>query len=192
MEGLTDALKVLFEKRFMPTVIGIVAGISAYALTPETNGLLQKLGRNWYVALFAGIAIIVVSLIQYIIKCLPKWKNHREVCRKNQEYDLKEEKERVQDLWDYIDGLSVREREIIELFLENGNTPQVLNRYSYQIEYGRSIFDNPKLMKEHTILDDKGFQTTEYVLGESFYKELLYILNKYGRISNFKEDLKND
>ena len=188
MEAFSEVIKVLFEKRFIPTIIGIVVGILAYALTPETNILLEKLGRNWYVILFAGLAIIFVSFLQFLLVKIPAWNNANKSNHRSKMLDLKEEKQGLQTLWDFIDKLPVEERQLINTFLENGNKPVVVDNCYRMVCLDFSLFDEPQLLKMRTIKDENGYPIKQYVLDETFYNNLLYSKQKYGRISNFKED----
>ena len=187
LEAISGAVKVLFEKRFIPTVVGIVVGILVYAVVPETNSLLIKLGRNWFVVLIGGTAILLVSLIQYIVNEFPHWKYNKSRSRENADYLKEKEREELHNLWDIVDNLSVEEREIVDLFLRNGNKPIVLSQINqmYCGSVGNLRFNN--LIKQRTIRDSKGFPSQQYVLDADFYNNLLYSKIHYGKISNFEE-----
>ncbi len=188
MEALSGALKVLFEKRFVPTVIGVIVGILVYALVPDDNLLLVRLGRNWFVVFFACLAIIIVSFIQYLVSSVPRWKYNRSIIEESKKYEDEEIEKAIHQLWDFLDNLPVQERNLIEDFLNSGNKPMFLERGIYN-NYCNSIFDNTKVLKQRIIDDDNGYPRRQYVLEESFYNNLLYSQKKYGRISNFKEDI---
>ena len=178
---------MLLEKRFVPTIVGIVVGILVYAVVPETNSLVIKLGRNWFVVLIGGCAILMVSFIQYLVNELPHWRHNKSMSRENADYEKEKEREAVHNLWDIVDNLSVEEREIIDLFMRNGNKPIVLSQINqmYCGSVGNLRFNN--LIKQRTIKDSKGFPSQQYILDADFYNNLLYSKHHYGKISNFEE-----
>lgn len=187
MEAFAEALKVLFEKRLIPTVMGVVIGLLVFAITPEKYYLLNKLGKELYIVLISGISFLVFTFAQFIIQKYPKWIKKRIKEQETREYYENKNKERAYELWDYMDGLREKDKEIIMSLLNNENKP-LRRGANYRIDYfstGQYAKDN--ILIARAVYSDNGEMENEYVLDEEFYNELLFIKEKFGKLSRFEE-----
>ena len=187
MEAFAEALKVLFEKRLIPTVMGVVIGLLVFAITPEKYYLLNKLGKELYIVLVSGISFLIFTFVQFVINKYPKWIKKRIEEQENREYYENKNKERAYELWDYMDGLRKKDKEIIMSLLNNGNKP-LRRGANYRVDYfsnGHFAEDNVLISRE--IYSDNDEIEEEYVLDEKFYEELLFIKEKFGKLSRFEE-----
>ena len=186
METFAEAIKVLFEKRLVPTIIGLVTGVLIYAFTPERNGLLVKLGKEWYILLFSGIMFLICTLIQFIITNIPKWLLKKDNKIENARFERQQEDKIAYDTWDYMDNLRERDRKIILDLLENGNKP-IKREVNYRLLGGfeGSYADDRVLSCRKVENNDK--LEDEFVLEIEFYKRLLFVKSKYKRLSRFEE-----
>lgn len=185
MEAFGKALEVLLEKRLIPTIVGLVIGVIAYVLTPDNTILLEKLGRNWYILFFAAVGFLGITLIHYLYSKVTEIMVSVSNKRHRREMDKKREREGLQEMWDFIDSLSQEDREFIKTFLKNNNAPIV--EYKNYAQFYHGIRNNTDLVKCRDITDTDGYMKTQYVLSDSFYNNLKYSMENYGRIGNFAE-----
>ncbi|SDM58981.1 hypothetical protein [Lachnospira pectinoschiza] len=186
MEAFGKVLEVLFEKRLIPTMAGLVIGVTVYVLTPDQTILLEKLGRNWYILFFAAVGFLGITLIHYLYSKISEKMVSVSNKRYNREMDKKREREDLQEMWDFIDSLSLEDREFIKTFLKNNNAPIV--EYKNYASYYYGIRDNTDLVKRRDITDTDGYIKTQFVLSDRFYKDLKNSMENYGRIGNFVEE----
>ena len=183
MKEFAEVLKTLIEKHIIPTIIAIVVGILAYAITPIDNWVLMKIGKELFMVLFGGIAFLIISFFQILTKIIPKWKRKNDDRKEDNEYKHKEELKSVQEWWDYLDSISDDERDIIFSLIENKNRPII--RQGFMMYGGGSWTSRRAILKSRQVSDGDNIQF-EYVLETSIYQQLCYIKEKYGKLSNFE------
>ena len=183
IEALFETLKIFIEKRLVPTVLSVVIGIIAYLVTPENNKYLMKIGFILYIVLWAGIAFLVITFVQFLFL---KTKKHINKCKETKRVEDSKERQQIQNLWKLIDSLPVNEREFVERLVENENTPIVEPVYEsiYDIN---SIKNNKDYVNSMEI--NGGFATTYKLLklNDDFYELLVHSKKEYGKICNFRE-----
>lgn len=119
MKEFAEVLKILLDKHIVHSIVAIVIGITAYAITPVDNLLLVKIGKELYMVLMGGIAFILITFIQFLINSIAKWIGESRDRKEIEEYRYREELETVQEWWDFFDGISEDEKNIIYSLLEN-------------------------------------------------------------------------
>ena len=182
-EALGNALKLFFEKHFIPTVLSLVCGTIAFLCTPEDNWILVKISNLGYWIFASGCAFIIIQLIVWIYSKISSKKYWRSVENSNNQYRKKENEEAMRHLWDYVESLCPEEREYLKRFLKNKNAPITIRGniwYNY-----RSLWSSEHIRKQEGY-DDAGCYT-QYVLEENFYQALCYSAEVYGKISRFDE-----
>ena len=185
MEAISTALKIFLEKHFIPTIIALVSAVMIYYFTPDTNEVLMKLGKDWYVLLTAGVVFLIITAFVKIILVIRENINHHKLIKWNQLEGKKQSEQNLRRLWDQVDALSVDDREIINQFLDSGNSP---------IERGAGFYCSYETLlgshwvKSRDVKKQTGY-CKQYILDDQVYQALKYSKEKYGRIGNFKEEV---
>ena len=176
-----EMIKVLLEKRLIPTVFALVAGALTYAFTPESYWLIVKLGKNAFILVCAGIAFLFFTMIQFIAKkIIDKINDYIE----NKNYNEKHMNEAVEQLWDYMDKLGEDERKFIIKLVNNGN-----NALCEPIGRNFNFIDKfyncrPVIIRRQVERQNEFIE--QYKLDEKFYNLLKYSMKKYNKISHFE------
>jgi len=181
VQHFSEMIKVLLEKRLIPTVFALVAGALTYAFTPESYWLIVKLGKNIFILVCVGIIFLFITLIQFMAKkIIYRVKDYIE----DKTYNEKQMNEAVQRLWDYMDRLSDDELGFIRKFIDNGNNPiyEPVGRYFTFVDAyynGRPVVIKRQVRSENAFME-------QCVLDTKFYNLLKYSLKKYNKINHFE------
>lgn len=181
--AFAEMLKVFFEKHFIPTVLSLVVGAFCYLLTPEDFWVLAKLSNLGYWILASACFFIMIQFLMWVHKKRQGWKYMRSLNKTSNEHQVRDNEEDVRNLWDYVDSLSVGDRQYLKQFLKNKNRPITIRGdifYNYA-----SLFSSEHIRKQQCC-DEKG-PYTKYILEENFYQLLVYSAEIYGKISRFEE-----
>lgn len=205
MEKLSELLKIFLEKHLIPTVLSIIVGILSVAYTPEETKLLVHTGKILYAILFFCLAFIIIEFILWMIKTIRE--KIDKVCNniREKEYQEREMKKLLEDVWTLVDKMKPQDREILMEFLNNNNSPICAEGESggnslFTSDYvvstivhndEKMILNDPNGVlgkKEGKILISKmsfGITKRQYKLRDDFYQILKYSYSHYGRISYF-------
>ena len=183
METFIETIKIILEKRLLPAMISLVIGILGFAFTPESFILLARLGREWYILLLVASAFVLIAFLQFIYRKISDAIVKSSNRKISKELEEKAATEKLHEVWDYIDSLTVEDRLFIEQFLKNGNKPVKENNYYSMIN---SIKDDEYNVKSREVATGNTVMK-EYKLSEDFYGILMYSKQKYGRIGNFED-----
>lgn len=182
-EALGNALKLFFEKHFIPTVLSLVCGTIVFVCTPEDNWILVKLSKFWYWLFISGCIFVVIQFIVWSHSKISSRKYWKSVEKSNNQFRKAENEEAIRHLWDYVGSLCPEEREYLKRFLKNKNAPITIR--------GRFFYDYSSLWSSEHIRKQEGYDNsgsyTQYVLEENFYQALCYSAEVYGKISRFDE-----
>ena len=97
MQLFSEALKILFDKRLIPTIFGLVFGALIYAITPDSYWLLERLGKTGYFFVCAGLLLLFATLAQRVSIKIKDFIIDKEL-------DAEHRKEEVEKLWSFIDN----------------------------------------------------------------------------------------
>lgn len=183
METFSTALKVFLEKHSIPTILALVVGVIAFYFSPDDNAVLIKLGREWYVLLWAGVAFLIITLIVKIYYVIQKRQYYKFLRKNNEEYDQKKAERNIRLLWDRVDSFGIEDRKLLEQFLSTDNSPIERGGYFY-CSYDSLLGSD--WVKSRQVNGKNGF-CTQYILDYQIFQCLKYSKEKYGRIGNFKE-----
>lgn len=211
MEKFIDILKVISEKHLIPAVISIAVAILCVTLAPDFLEMNQKVGSFLYGVFCFCIMFLICELTKYLhnklkSRCAEKEKIKEEKIyrqKKNEE----EENEIMENLWSFVDSLSVQDRHYLKIFLDNKNEPiEVLGvphhygllrnqnivvctekRQECGINHEKKIeFDGREVYQSYDIAFRMYKSPTKlYRLKDDFYNELKFSNEKYHRISHF-------
>lgn len=203
-------LEIVVESYLFSALIALAGAIVIAFLVPDYLKISEKIGKTLYFTL----ALIVLFLIAESIKALGKFLFKKYSNNKFEKKEIKENNDRVlEDLWSFVDGLSLQDRELLIDFLKSNNEPIEIRGCIV----GNTILNNPKLVVSTVCdtnvkvnignvecLDDKevigiahfpmnsSFQKKEYKLSPDFYKLLKYSYENENRISHFHIEVKNN
>lgn len=182
-ETLGNALKVFFDKHFIPTVLSLVCGTIIFLCTSDDNWMLQKLSKFWYFLFISGCVFICIQIIIWLHSKISSLIYRLNEEKSNSQFHKIQTEEMMQQLWDYVGSLCPEEREYLKKFLKNKNKPITIR--------GRVFLDWNSLWNSDYVRKQNGFNEsgsyTQYVLEENFYNTLCYSAEVYGKISRFDE-----
>lgn len=202
-EALGNSIKAFVEKDLIPSIGSLAAGIITVLLLPEDNWMIVKLGTAWMGVLAFALCFLIIKLIVVLAKAVKK----RAVKHANKQYDLKRdaerEKEAIMNLWEAVDALSPGDRQMLQLFLSNGNTAIEESGACFH-DYG-SLFTSNWIVSTmvpfefdnqdcQPVLNGNGIPVAHFVnqgkklykLKDDVFQLLKYSKEKYGKISNFE------
>lgn len=202
-EALGTSIKSFMEKDLIPFMISLAAGIVAVIFLPEDNWMIEKVGAVWIGILAFAACFLLVKLIVSIAKGIKSLtiKGANKKYRKKQ--DQKEEKETLAKLWGTVDAMTPGDRQTLQLFLDNGNSPleesgscfhscesvlwscwiaSTKVPYEFEGQERQPSVNSNGIPNFYFINQGK----TRYKLKDDIYQLLKYSKEKYGRISNFE------
>lgn len=195
VEKLLDILRTFFEKYFIQAIIAIIPTIIIYYFTPEDMNFFIKVGKEMYLLFCFICCFLIVELIIYIFK----YAKNKIYCNKlNKKQSEKIMNENLNYIWDYVDSLDYKDKEILNYCLKNKN--KVINIVGGIVNYNlfEEWFDETQIVSDGTIkhfncskaeetdIIEKGSITYQYKIRDDIYEVLEYSNKKYGRISHFK------
>lgn len=181
----------------MKTLIATIFVGIIYLITPENSFILLKFGKVLYLIFVFSSVFIGCVCIEKIIKQCKIYVD---------DYNIKkqEEEEKLEELWDFFDGIPKEEFEIVEKLINNENKPILIYNSSFDYEFylANSIFNNDILIMSNQKVDNEEIE--KFYIGDAKsinceylphkvckFKEDIFILlkkykKKYNRISNFR------
>lgn len=198
MEKIIDLLKVLLGKHLYPAIGSMAMAILFVALKPNLFGIEKRVGKTLYGVLIFCIFFLAFELVRNFIRFLQRKIIHMIEHEKAQEYqqqnDDKNERKKLENLWDYVDSLDVADQQYLLQFLKTKNEPieKCPNPFS-------ELFSNSNIMvctsKPVKNLDENNSKNLDliffnsgmklYKLRDDFYQVLKLSYEKYHRISHF-------
>ena len=175
MEAFASVINILLEKRLIPTVFGFVAATIVYIITPESNALLEKLGRGWYVLLYAGVFFLIISFIQYLYT------------KKKHLFFYLNRKELLKQVWNQVDDFNSYEKKFLIHFI-NSNNKEIKVTDDAIEQFEELDIETSKLFVRTYSVDEDGESCCLCKLNPNYYRILKYSKDKYGKICNFAED----
>lgn len=194
-EKLLDILKTFFEKYFIQSLIAIIPTVIIYYVTPENMNFYKKVGKELYLLFCFICCFLIVEFIIYILK----YAKNKIYCNKlNKKQNEKIMNENLNYIWDYVDNLDYKDKEILNYCLKNKN--KVINIAGGIVNYNlfEEWFDETQIVSDGTIkhfncskveetdIIEKGSIVYQYKIRDDIYDVLEYSNKKYGRISHFK------
>lgn len=184
MATFSEVIKVLLEKRVVPTVLGLVSGALIYAFSNDNNWLLKRLGSLGFGLLWAGIIFLGATFIQWLINKIKVWGASYKEYVEDKRYEEREMKERLEDLWSFTDQLSPEKLDFIRELIRNDNQT-IEKSIDYIPGYTMDYFHCSPILIMRQV--ERGeLIAMQYQLEESFYKLVLYSLKTYKKINHFE------
>jgi len=180
-EAIGESLKVFVEKHLVPTVSSVVVAILAVLLLPDEYAwMIEKVGKNWFMLLIAGVVFLAVELVIWLFsKVRNGWYGvQNKAYYKRQE--AKESQEQLEQWLSFVDRLSADDRELIMTFIRTNNAPQVQRANVYRCYNPESIHATNAIVSQK----NKDGSTT-YKLDDRFYRTMKAIYEDRGSISHF-------
>lgn len=194
LNKIINLLEKFFEKYFFSTIISIFLAFIIYIFSNENFWILLKLGKENYVFVVTlGIFILIefVKLLYFKVS-----KNIKE--RKLNNSIIKQKKQKtIESYKEFIDGLDLKEKELLKIFLNNNNSDVIMLDTNYDNEimlnycnYTQIIIENDCMILNPLDLSEidaeKGMYAYKYKLKKDFYDDLIAILKSGENISNFE------
>lgn len=208
MEKLADILKIFADKHLIPSAASLAVAILGVAFQPEAFGISNQVGKFLYGVLIFCLCFLLIQFGKYstnLIKNVLAKKKKKDAEKKRNEQLLKdEEKEKMENLWRFVDSLSLQDKNYLRVFLKNRNTP--IERMGGEPYYGllsNENSDRPSGIHRNNTMEYEGRQVYVpdnwdysgiklYKLTDDFYELLEYSCNKYKRISHFDMEEENN
>jgi hypothetical protein len=204
MEKLFELLKIFFEKHLIPTVLSIIIGILSVGLVPKDNLLLLRVGDSIFGLLIGCIAFVLIEFIIWIFKLIQNHLEHIENSQARIEENKFNEMQSLENLWSFVDKLSISDYDYLINFLKSNNKPIVFsnriflseslfNTQYVEVSICRSDNKNPNNANNEISLNTTAFNLFElsgtkkqYRLTSDFFNLLKYSYEKYNKISHFE------
>ena len=183
MEKIFDGLKIFFEKHLIPTVLSFVLATVIYLFTPTNNWIMYRITDKGYFLFCAGIIFLLIQFIVYCFRTLPDKIYDAKTSRK---YDAQKERESMENLWSFVDGLDEEDRKMLYDLLSNGN--KVIEKSGGWFS-PHSILCDDNIAHSRTIYRE-GIPVNQYLIDDGFYRSLKYSYKKYGKICHFSDEKK--
>lgn len=191
-EKIFNIIDKIFEKHLMTALIAVLPTAIIYYCTNDKFSVLVKFGTFFYIVVLLVANFLAIETIKYIVKLII-----RKNMQKKEYKTLKaaQDKENIMQVREFIDGLQPNERELVNIFLENGNTPLIsldansstfVFNYCY---YTKVITEkNTEGILLYNLRKEKyesGYQAYKFKLREDIYNYLKKMRQKNINISNF-------
>lgn len=121
MDKLAEVFKVFIERHLIPSLISIAGAIITLLLVPENHWVIVKIGIIWFVILAFCIYFISIQFLVFIVSRMRKISNSINEKRYMERVNVKSNNEAKQAINEFVDRLSVEDKEIILSFVRNGN-----------------------------------------------------------------------
>lgn len=218
MEKLVDLLKIIAEKHLAQTVASIALAILGVAFLPNLLDMTNKVGKTLYGVLIFCLGFLLIHGAKQIYtiaknKAAEKNKKHLSDELRKREADENEAKA-IERLWDYVDSLGLQDRHYLSEFLKTDNQPiEVMGEaFGFGLLANRNIVactdkkpkcapvPNQKVEFEGYLVfppPDAPYisyptPTKLYRLKDDFFKLLKHSYVKYGKISHFDTEEKDN
>ena len=110
-----ETIKELLKKISINSlIVSLVFAFIVFLYTPDNNLIYQKLGKELFILFVALLCLCVLKLIKFIFSIIVE-------CLNDKIIEEKAEKDSYCELWKYIDSLSLQDRSLVYLFLQNNN-----------------------------------------------------------------------
>ena len=215
MEKLVDLLKIIAEKHLAQTVASIALAILGVAFLPNLLDMTNKVGKTLYGVLIFCLGFLLIQgakQIYIIAKNKAAEKNKKRLSDELRKREADEnETEAIEWLWDYVDSLGLQDRYYLSEFLKTDNQPiEVMGEaFGFGLLANRNIVactdkkrkcaptPNRKVEFEVHLAPDAPYisysaPTKLYRLKDDFFKLLKYSYDKYGKISHFDMEEKDN
>lgn len=212
MKKFADILKIFADKHLIPSAASLAVAILGLAFQPEAFGISNQVGKFLYGVLIFCLCFLLIQFGKYgtnIVKNMRAKKIKKIAEKKRCEQLLKdEEKENMENLWKFVDDLSLQDKNYLRVFLENGNTPiECMGGEPYYglLSNEKCVVstDRPSGIHRNNTMEYEGRQVYVpdnwdysgiklYKLTDDFYELLKYSRNKYKRISHFDMEEENN
>lgn len=199
-KNIIELLKLFIEKYLYQTLISVVVSIFCVAFFPDIFGIYKRMGKFIYGIFLFCITFLIISIIIYFKTTIKKKIQQTKYEREKNSCELQED---LENLWTYVDSLSVEDRNYLKIFLDNGNAPIERNGYPFI----QGLFTNTniilctekekkpiKTQNQDEIISSETFyhiynscvtQNKLYRLRNEFYELLKYSYENYHKISHF-------
>ena len=218
MEKLVDLLKIIAEKYLVQTVASVALAILGVAFLPNLLDMTNKVGKTLYAVLIFCLGFLLIHGAKQIYtiaknKAAEKNKKHLSDELRKREADENEAKA-IERLWDYVDSLGLQDRHYLSEFLKTDNQPiEVMGEaFGFGLLANRNIVactdkkpkcapvPNQKVEFEGYLVfppPDAPYisyptPTKLYRLKDDFFKLLKHSYVKYGKISHFDTEEKDN
>jgi hypothetical protein len=218
MEKLVDLLKIIAEKHLAQTVASIALAILGVAFLPNLLDMTNKVGKTLYGVLIFCLGFLLIQgakQIYTIAKNKAAEKNKKRLSdeRRKREADENEAKA-IERLWDYVDSLGLQDRHYLSEFLKTDNQPiEVMGEaFVFGLLANRNIVACTDKKRKCAPSPDRKVEfdghlvfpppdasyisyhapTKLYRLKDDFFKLLKYSYDKYGKISHFDTEEKDN
>ena len=128
MEEIGKILRIFFENHFIPAVFAMVLALITILNLPNDYWMIEKLGKNWFLALLFGVFFLVIILLLFLNQKLSSEMSKIKYRKKNRE----EEKNRIIQEWKNVfNHLDKEHLDIVKELVRNHNN-QIEKPYHFQ------------------------------------------------------------
>lgn len=218
MEKLVDLLKIIADKYLVQTVASVALAILGVAFLPNLLDMTNKVGKTLYAVLIFCLGFLLIQgakQIYTIAKNKAAEKNKKRLSDELRKSEADEnEAKAIERLWDYVDSLGLQDRHYLSEFLKTDNQPiEVMGEaFGFGLLANRNIVactdkkpkcapvPNQKVEFEGYLVfppPDAPYisyptPTKLYRLKDDFFKLLKHSYDKYGKISHFDTEEKDN
>ena len=178
-EAIYEIIKIFLEKYFVRTVISFVGGTAIYLLTPKNSCIADRITEMEFWAFLCACIFVITEIIIFLKEQIELYKHNKCIVDEAKKVEKDKHREKMENLWSFVEGLNQNERKILIRFLKNKNEP-----IDFFFTESGNLFSSNYICKQ--ICYDGGTRYTKCVLKESFFQDLTESYELYGRISHFK------
>jgi len=157
IEKILDILGKILDLYFIPSIVALAAAIGVYALTNSDFWLLNKLGREFYIALIFLILLIIILFAKWVGVKVKRW--FEKIAT---QWD--DEKKEDEFFFQLMDQLDPKDQKKVRFFLDNENKPLILIGNAQQYRYTNGFLLRCCDMQDFIAEDDTEVPICEYDL----------------------------
>lgn len=183
VEILNELIKIIEKNNITSFAISFVVAIIIYCETTNENVIVVQLGKEIYILFLFCSIFIVLQFFNWIKKYISKQRGLHFIDKYNFEINQQKTDQKMENLWDFYDKLSERDRNLLKKFLKTKNLPMITRTKTF---YSSESIMNSSLIKKQEGYDEQGYYM-KYKLSDNFYKILEFSSKNYGKIGHFEE-----
>ena len=206
MEKVAELLKIFIEKHLIPAVISVAGAIIMLLALPHDFWMVVKLGNTLFIILSFCCIFLIVQIIICVGKSIKSF-NHKN--SENKYYAKQRNKtnqEAIQSINDFVDKLSPQEKELLVMFVVNGNKILLKIQAVYSFD---SLWENDDIINcsrfsgDITCIDENKYwidpslkrdysqgmrpvgELKQYKIKDALFHDLKLVYEQQGRLGNF-------
>lgn len=182
MGSLAEAIKIVAEKHLIPTILSLVVAAIIFAFTPTDYWLIEKFSPIGFWLFIAGAIFILIQFLIWMKKTILQINHWLVRSKRNAKYQQKQNQERLERFWTFLDSFSQEDINYLKQFLENENNPIIVRGIC-----PRGYLFNSEYVLKQVEYDNQQGHFSKYILKENFYRDLRTSVEQYGKINHFLE-----